>query len=171
MSGINIGPARVNAVGADGRPTVQALFGSGQVAVADWALPFRYQAQCGDLLLVIGQAGRYWVTGIIRGRGKSQLAFQGNTVFQSAGRMQLGGGGGVRLESPAIRLTTPDLGIEAEHAIQHLGASTASVSGTIEERAGESSRMIDGNDEHVSGRHSTVAEHRVKVDGEMLRLS
>lgn len=171
MSKVYVGPARVQAITEDGRAAIQVLGGSCERAIADWALPYRYQPVIGDLLLVMGQNSRYWVTGVVRGQGRSELAFCGDTQLHAAGTMRLGGDGGVRIEGPQIDLLADQLETEADDLVQYLGSSESTVRGTFNERAGQCSRIIDEDDHQIAGRHATVAGHAVKMDGEMLRLS
>lgn len=171
MSKIHVGPARVLAVDEDGRAQVQPLSGACPPHTAEWAIPFRYDAEQGDIVLIMNQAGRSWITGIIQGRGKSRLAFRGDTAVTAEGSVQLGGDGGARLEAPAIHIRTDQLESTSEHLIQHSDDATGTVTETVEERTSQCSRVIDENEENLSGRHRTVAERAVRIDGEMLRLS
>ena len=168
---IYVGPAKVLRCDADGRPLVQVLGGAGEQAVAEWAIPFRYEPNAGDLLLVLGRAGRYWVTGIVHGSGRSQLAFRGDAELRARGALHLGGNGGARVDAPEVRVAAEELHSEAEHTAQRVGEYDSTVRGTLDERAGECARTIDGEDEQVAAKHETVARRVVKVDGGLLRLS
>ena len=165
------GPARVLEIEEDARPHIALLGGSGERTVADWAIPFRYEPRVGDLLFVMGRSGRYWVTGIMHGTGRSQLAFRGDTELRASGALRVGGDGGVRIAGPEVGIETRDLHSEAEHAAQRLGTVDTTVTGTVDERAGACERSIDGEDEQLAGRHETVAQRVVKIDGGLLRLS
>jgi len=171
MTAVYVGPARVLAAQDDGRPLVQVLGGDCETSIANWAIPFHYVPGPGDTLLVIGRDNQYWVTGVLSGRGRSQIAFHQDTTLQASGTLDLGGDGGVRLESPTIQIDGNEYETDTEQCVQHSETASSTVRGTLHERAGESARIIDENDEHVAGRHSTVAKHAVKIDGEMLRLS
>jgi hypothetical protein len=168
---VYVGPARVLSTEADGRVRVQVLGGACDTTTADWAIPFRYEAVPGDLLLVLGQLGRYWVTGIVQGRGRSQMAFQGHTELKARGTLHLGGDGGVRLDGPEIRIESEQFESEAEHVVQRIGDLDSEIVDTIDERLGECARIIDEEDEQIAARHSTVAKHAAKIDGGLLRLS
>ena len=168
---IYVGPARVLSIAADGRPRLQVLGGACDTTVADWAIPYRYEAHAGDLLLVLGRDRRYWVTGVIHGRGRSQLAFRGDTSLAASGTMHLSGDGGVQLDSPEVRIETDTLDSEAQHLIQRTDDFESVVYNTSNERAGECTRIIEENDQHTAFRQSTVAKHIVKIDASLLRLS
>jgi hypothetical protein len=167
---VHVGPARVLGVEPDGRPRVLVLGGSCEVAIADWAIPFRYQPTSGDTLLVIGQRSRYAVPGVTHGSGRSHLAFRGDAALRAAGTMRLGGDGGVRIAAPEIRVTAGDLECTAETVVQRLGDADATVPGCLDERLGQSERIIDEHDERVAARHETVAARVVRIDGDLLRL-
>jgi len=166
-----VGPARVLSV-EQGRPRVQVLGGSCEVATADWALPFQYQAQVGDLLLVMGREHRYWVTGIVHGAGRSQLAFRGDTELGARdGGLQLSADGGLRVQSPSVHIAAAEFETDTATTHQRIDEHDQEVIGRFDERAGESTREIDGEDAHTSARSETVAAHVAKVDGGLLRLS
>ena len=171
MSTFYVGPARVLGTEADGRPRVQILGGTCDQAVCDWAIPFRYEPAAGDLLLVLGKGGLYWVTGIVKGAGNSKMAFRGDTTMHAHGKLNFGGDGGVRLDSPTIKIESKQLDTEADHVVQRIGELDSTMTDTLQERAGECSRIIDGSDEQLAYRHTTVANHGVTMDAELLRLS
>lgn len=170
-AGIYIGPARVATVQADGRPVVQILGGSCETVAADWAIPFRYEPDKGDLLLVLGKHGRYWITGIVHGSGASQMAFHGNVELASSGTLQVAASGGVYVDSPEVHILTEAFDVDASQIVQRFEDMDSEVTERIEERAGTCERVIDGEDEQIAARHETVARRAVKVDGELLRLS
>ncbi|MCB9877495.1 MAG: hypothetical protein H6835_07840 [Planctomycetes bacterium] len=180
------GSARVLAVETDGRPRVIVLgapadgapadgaLAHGALAapiIADWAIPFRYTPETGDLLQVLGQHGRFWVTGVVHGRGRSQLAFRGDTAVHASGALRLGADGGVRLEAPTVHVEAAGLETDADTIVSHADAQDTTVHGQLDERAGAVERQIDGDDDRTAGRHATVAERVVKIDGDLLRLS
>ncbi|MFN3241495.1 MAG: hypothetical protein ACE37K_08275 [Planctomycetota bacterium] len=168
---VYVGPARVLRMDGE-RPHVQVLGGGCETATADWALPFRYEPATGDLLLVIGQSGRYWVTGIVHGAGRSQLAFAGHTELNAAGGpLHLSADGGVRIQSPAVGVEADVFETETNATHQRLDQCDSEVSGTLDERSGESMRDIDGEDAVTAAQTSTVAARVAKIDGGLLRLS
>ena len=171
MAGVYVGTAKVLACEPDGRPRVLVLGGACDTTIADWAIPFHYEPQPGDLLLVLGHNGRYWATGLVHGKGHSHLAFRGDTEIKAKGPLHLGGDGGVRLESPEVRIESELFETEATDTVQRIGHLDSEVTDTIDERTGECSRVIEGEDEQIAARHSTVAQHAVKIDGSLLRLS
>ncbi|MEZ6037396.1 MAG: hypothetical protein R3F29_07945 [Planctomycetota bacterium] len=168
---IYVGPARVLSLEPDGRPRVQALGGAHDQALAEWALPFHYQATPGELLLVVGRRGGYWVTGIVAGSGESTLAFRGDVTLHAHGPLVAGGDGGLRIDSPAICIEAEDLDSEVEHAVQRVGEFDAEVSGAHEERLGQSDRIVDEDDQVTAARHETIAAKAVRIDGSLLRIS
>ncbi len=171
MSTIRVGPARVLEILPDGRPRVQLLTGDCRRLVADWALPFRYEPATADLLLTIHRGDRAWVTGVVTGRGHSRLAFAGDVELAATGELAVGGAGGVRIAAPEVAIHAPLQECESEETVQRIGDLDTTATLALDERAGECERTIDGDDDQLAARHSTVARHRVKIDGELLRLS
>lgn len=166
-----VGQARVLHGTPDGRVRVQLLGGNCATCTAEFAIPFRYQPVTGDVLQVLARAGECWVTGVVHGRGTSQLAFRGPIELHAAGALRLAADGGVRVEAPRVELQAPVVESEAETAVLHAEDSEASVRGAIDERAGSCERSIDGTDQVTAGRHETIAARVVKMDGSLLRLS
>ena len=171
MSAIRVGPARVLEVLPDGRPRVQLLTGDCRRLVADWAIPFRYEPAPADLLLTVSRGQNAWITGIVSGRGSSRLAFAGDIALSAAGDLGVGADGGVRIAAPEVLVEAPIQECETEETIQRIGSLDTTVTTEIEDRAGTCERTIDGDDDQLAARHSTVARHRVKIDGGLLRLS
>ncbi len=152
-------------------PRVQLQDGSGDCVTPEWALPFHYAAAAGDLLRLIGQHGRYWVTGIVHGRGRNELAFRGPFTLHTSGELRLRGCGGVRLQAPEIELRAVTAESDARTIVQHSEELHCAIDGALEERAGQCARTIDGEDAQLANRHETVAAHVAKIDAELLRLS
>lgn len=171
MSGVFVGSAEVLAVEPDGRPRVRVLGGACETTVATWALPFRYEPRPGDLLLVYGKQGRYWVTGVERGRGRSQLVFGGDAELRAAGgSLQFGADAGVRLDAPEVLVEADQLELDAGQNVQRIGEADTTVRGVLDERAGASERVVDGDENVTAGRSETVAARAVRIDGDVLRL-
>jgi len=169
--GVHFGLARVLAVTDDGRPRVQLTSGPCTTATADWALPFRYEPRAGDVLHVIGDGRRCWVTGVAHGRGASHVAFHGHAELRARGALELAGGGGVRIDSPDVRVEAAQLETDAGIVVQRFGDHDEQIDGTVDERAGACERTIEGADQRTAARHETVAARVAKVDGKLLRLS
>ena len=169
--GVYVGLAQVLSRESDGRPRVTILGGTCETTIADWAIPYRYEAQPKDLLQVLGQDGRYWVTGIAQGKGLSHVAFQGHTKWHADGTMHLSGDGGIRFDSPEVRIETDTLESEANHIVQRIDSFDSCIPGTHNERAGTSERIIDEDDEQTAAKHKVVAAHAAKLNAELIRLS
>ncbi|MBL8723402.1 MAG: hypothetical protein JNK49_05115 [Planctomycetes bacterium] len=154
---------------ADGRVRVRCGAEAGEILAA-WALPFRFVPEVGDVLQLLGQNGRWWVTGIVAGRGRAMLAFRGDARLGAAGELRLSGAGGVRIAAPEVHLQTESLQRDAGAVVAKVGASEERTAGALEERAGATSRMVDGLDLTTAGRVETVAKGAVRIDGDLLQL-
>ena len=168
---IQVGPARVLEVLPDGRPRLQLLAGDCRRVVADWAIPFRYDPAAGDLLLTMSHGARAWVTGIVSGRGASRLTFAGEVELAADGELTASAAGGVRITAPEVVTEARVVECESEETVQRIDEMDTTVEQELEERAGSCERTIDGDDDQLAARHGTVARRRVKIDGELLRLS
>lgn len=161
--------AAVLGVDVEGRVRVRSAVPPGEV-VATWALPFRYVPEAGDVLQVLGQGDRYWVTGIVSGRGRAALAFHGGVQVGGPGTLRLAGGSGVRVVAPEVVLRAAALERDVGGIVQRVGAADEQVVDTCVERAGQVSRMIEGSDATTAGRVETVARGSVRIDGDLLQL-
>jgi hypothetical protein len=154
---------------SDGRVRVRCGAEAGEVLAA-WALPFRLVPEVGDVLQLLGQNGGWWVTGIVAGRGRAMLACRGDTRLGAAGELRLSGAGGVRIAAPEVHLQAESLQRDAGAVVAKVGASDERIAGGLEERAGATSRMVDGIDMTSAGRAETVAVGAVRIDGDLLQL-
>ena len=166
----HVGLGRVVGCESDGRPCLRLMFGAAEQVVADWALPYRYQPVVGDLLQVIGRCDRYWITGVVQGHGRSHMASSGSMRLSARGRLRLRGDVAMRLSGPGVTSRATVFETVAVSVVQKLGELRTAVRGLLTERAGQSSRMIDGEDYRAARRHETVAREAVKVDADLLRL-
>lgn len=169
--GLFVGTGRVVECDERGRPTLRLMEAPGRIVSAEWALPYRYLPEIGDLLLVLGKDGRHWITGVVLGAGRSHLAFRGNFGLSSAETLQLRGDQGVRVLGKRVTTRADEVEVHASSIVQKLGESQSTVRGVLRERAGQSSHTIEGEDRRLAGRHETVARRAVKIDGETLILS
>lgn len=166
-----VGQARVVATESDGRARVLVLGEHRGPTVAEWAIPFRYEPRSGDLVLVYGQGGSFWITGVVQGNGTSQLAFRGDTAIRAPRGLRFSAAGGLRLDAPQLDVRTEHLEAEIDHLQERSDEHDLEVMGTIDERAGSCAHVVDGDEDQTAARHTTVAERVVKIDGGLLKLS
>tara|TARA_R110002072_G_scaffold36834_1_gene108123 strand:+ start:10559 stop:11002 length:444 start_codon:yes stop_codon:yes gene_type:complete len=144
----------------------------GEVVEAQWALPYRYLAQAGDTLLVIKRGQRHYVLSVIHGRGRNQLALRGEGLLRAAGgKLRLRGERGVRIKGPRVTLRGQTLGVMARVVHEKLGEVTQRIAKRVFERAGQSRRVIEGDDWHSAGERTLVAADSVLFNGDLIRVS
>ena len=95
-----LGPAEVTAVDLH---DLTVRIGPEHEVDARLALAYPYQPVPGDLVLAIGHDDDYYVIGILRGSGKTELAFQGDVALRAVGGRLVGPFGG-RDEQALLRL-------------------------------------------------------------------
>lgn len=160
----------------DSRPVeVVLLDGSASRLRPTFALPFLYLPALGDVLSVVGrnddtQGSATWVIGVLLARGRSLLAFDGDWSLAARGGLRFYADGGVRLQAPVVKLVGQDLDVDAERSVQRTSSIDNVVAGTIDERAGEVARVVDGEDLMVAARHVVLALGCVKRDAGLLQL-
>ena len=62
---------------------------TGETVATTWALPYRYHPQAYDAVTVMGSGERFYVTGLVRGRGRTEVDCAGDLPIACAGRMRL----------------------------------------------------------------------------------
>lgn len=169
--GASFGPAHVLQADTEGTP-LRLMLKDGRRVEAEWALPYRYLARPGDLLLVISRGERHYVLSVLHGRGRSQLAVLGNGALRAAGGvLRLRGDRGVRLESPRVTLRAQALKVMARVVHEKLGEVSTRIARRLFERAGASRRLIEEDDWHSAGTRTLVAEDSVLFNGDLIRIN
>jgi hypothetical protein len=163
-----LGPAEVLSVGPG---YVEVRLEHGAVARAELALATPYEAVVGDQLLVIGQADRHWVIGVIRGRGRTVLSFDGDVELRSNdGVLRLASGKRVEVESPDVSFHVGTLRTVADAVIEHVSSLTQRVRALMSVHAGQRREIIDGSTSTQARSSTLVTEGDVKVNGKAIHL-
>ena len=135
------------------------------------ALAFPYQPQVGDRLLAIGQDHAHFGIGVLSGAAQSSLEFQGDVDLRAVGGvLNLRGDEGLQLEAPTITLRAQVLRTVAESVTETVDTAFRWAKELLSVRAGESRRIVHGEDYSQSERSVTLAKGTVKVDGDQLHL-
>jgi hypothetical protein len=163
-----LGPAEVvEALGS----MVTARIGGAGVVLATLALPLPYEPTVGDVLLVIGRQGEYWVLGVIRGAGRAVLRVAGDVELHAeGGALRLTGDKGVRITGAEIGLETGKLSVVAASLLEQLGSAVRRVAGLLTTQAGRSHTVVDGSAYEQSKNHAIVSEETVTVNGKQIHL-
>lgn len=175
-AGASLGPAHViqsdaQAEGEEPR-ALRVGLSSGAVVEATWAIPYRYEARPGDLLLVVGREDRYYALSVLSGRGRSVLAMRGAGLLRAeGGKLKLKAERGVRLQAPRVTLRGQRLESTVRVLQEKLGSACARIARGVFERAGASRRVIEGDDWHSAGARTLVAADAVTFNGDLIRVS
>lgn len=163
-----VGPARVVEVGpswvrveAAGRP---------EALRADLAFSQPYEPALGDLLIVIGKPGELYAVGVLRGRGRTTLAVEGDLDVVASGALRLRGQRGVMIEGDEVVVETGKLEIAAKSAVEVLGSLVQRVTGLFSQQARDIHVQADES-VVTRGRNATIlTEENVVVNGKQLYL-
>jgi hypothetical protein len=164
----SLGPAEVLSVGPG---YVEVCLEHGAVARAELALATPYEPAIGDQLLVIGDADRHWVIGVIRGKGRTVLSFDGDVELRSNdGVLRLASGKRVEVESPDVAFHVGTLRTVADSVIEHVSSLTQRVRSLLSVHAGQRREIIDGSTTTQAQSSTLLTEGDVKVNGKAIHL-
>lgn len=163
-----LGPAEVTRVSAG---SVEATLPGGGAITARMALAVPYQPVIGDVLLVIGKGEDHYVIGVLRGRGQTRLALQGDVDLHATdGTLRLSADKGVRISGPEVAIETRRLGVVAGTLVEHLSSVVRRVTGLLSVQAGDAHTIADGTILQQSKNASILTEETVAVNGRQVHL-
>ncbi len=164
MSHMHLGPATVIGVGA----TLSVLTEIGQ-REAELALGFPYRPAKGDCVLVIGTSKCY-VIGVLKGHGKTTLAFSGDVEMHATGRLSLVGGRGIRMTSPHVLVKADRVETVARVTFERVVNSYRWIRGVARTTADRVHTLVKG---HVTLRAERIVERAdkdVRIDGSRINI-
>lgn len=163
-----VGPGVVTAVGGD--RLLVALDG-GTTVSAVLATPLPYAACEGDVLLVIGGDSGHYVIGVISGRGKTELALQGDVTLRAiGGSIELAADQGVKIRGPAVDVETDTLRTAARSVIETAENHFQRVSDALSVHAGESHTVVAGGSYTQARTAAIQTEETVTINGKEIHL-
>lgn len=165
-----LGPARV--VRANGRELiVQLEQDDGRQVTVTPAFTFPYRPAVGDTLLVLGQPRRNFAVGVIAGARPAALVFEGDADVRAVnGSLRLTSDRAIELRAPRVTVRAGLVRTIAERCVEKFDGMRRWVRGLLAVRAGESRRLIDGDDTTRCQNSTTLAKGSVKIDGDHLNL-
>jgi hypothetical protein len=164
----HLGPAEVLSVAPDG---VEVRIESGAVVRAVIALAVGYEPEPGDLVLVIGDAGRAWVIGVLSSSGKAALTFTGDVDLRSIdGTVRISGAKGVEMDTPSLTMRLGKLHTVAESVVEHVVSLRQRVKELLSVHAGEQHTIVDGATVQQSKSATIVTEEKVTINGKAIYL-
>jgi hypothetical protein len=163
-----LGPAVVAAV--DGERWLATI--NGALTTLTPAMPLRYQAQPGDVLLVAAPANRSaaYAIGVIHGQGACHVEAEGDLELRSrAGTVRIQG---QAIETDARRtvLRSEQLELHARSVLTRATNWLCQLKDKFDLRAKRRSVRLDGLDETHAERVRTTATGPVAIDGSQVHL-
>ncbi len=163
-----LGPAVVTR--AEGSVVTVAIDGGVEVrALLALALP--YAASVGDVMVVIGRGDAYYAIGVLSGRGKTEIAVQGDVRLHAiGGTLELSGDRGVRLRAPVIDVHADALHTVARSVVETFSTLFQRVSEVLRIHAGESQTIVDKGAYTQAKTAAIQTEDTVTINGKEIHL-
>lgn len=138
---------------------------------ADNALALPFTPRRGDFVLVVGQAERWFVIGVLQAQGDMTFSFPGNVTFSTPrGEVKLKATKGIELHSPNVRLRAGKLELLARSILERADSAKRWITGLWQERAGRRRSDVDEESHTHAGRFVVKARQDVKIDGDKVYL-
>jgi hypothetical protein len=165
-SGLILGPALVRGV-MEGALLVEI---DGELHRAVMALVYPYRPVPGDVVLVLGQEEKLYVTGILDGKGLTRLDFPGDVEIRAAGKLRLESRTGVDLHSERITMRAERFEMVVTTVRQQMASFYQSVTGTLRTIAGRQRTTVEKQSTLHAGRIVRKAQEDVIIDGRQIKL-
>ena len=138
---------------------------------ANMAMPYRYDAEIGDIVLAIGQEECLYVIGVIQGQGKTTMQAVGDLELRAPkGRIDLVAAKGVNVRSPSFHVITKKLEFVAENVVECFNNLTSWIKDAFDLRAGSVHSTVESTYRLKAGQIRQKAREDVKIDGEKIHL-
>jgi uncharacterized protein DUF3540 len=163
-----LGPGRVLTT-TPGR--VRVALEDGSEVEASLALAFAYQPAPDDSLLIAGRDRDWYAIGVLGGSGSPGLSFEGDVDLHAVGgTLTLSGDEGVEVEGREVTLRADTLRTFAGSLTEKADEAYRWVKGLATLRAGQSRRVIEGEDYNQSQDSIHLAKGTVKIDGHQIHI-
>ena len=161
-----------------GTATILAVDGSrvslsidGAETPATMALAFPYRPVAGDTVLALGQESKWYVIGVLQGRGVSSFIAPGDLELRAPnGSIGLTAADGVRIEAPQVALKADRLELAARTVFERFVQAYRRVAEAFHLRAGRVRTTVTGAWDVKAGRIAERADADVRIDGEQIYL-
>jgi len=139
---------------------------------AAMALGYAYEPAIGDMLLIIGDdEGGRWVIGVIEGRGKTDMRFEGDVHLHAArGALTLSADNGVRVRGPELDVVVERFAVAAGSAVQKCATLYQRVRELMTVHARESHAIVEETALQRAKKVAVVAEETASVNGKQILL-
>lgn len=135
------------------------------------ALAYPYQPAPDDSVLAVGQAGTWYVIGVLRGTGTTTLTVPGDLALRAPrGAIELTAAKGVRIKSPVVEVLANKLEILARDVLERFESATRWVKEEFQLRTGQLRTRVESTYDLRAERILERAEGDVKIDGRQIDL-
>jgi hypothetical protein len=163
-----LGPAEVTAVDLH---DLTVRIGPEHEVDARLALAYPYQPVPGDLVLTIGQGDDYYVIGVLRGSGRTELAFEGDVALRAVGgRLDIHADQGVQVCGPEVEIRTGRLRITAESLVEKVNRAYQHVRELLTCRAGRMHTVVDDSSIAKARRTTILSDENATINGKQINL-
>ncbi len=167
LAGRYLGPAEVLRAGA----VLEASLPGGEVIRPRLALAYAFVPAPGDSLLVIGEAERFFVIGVLASAGRTELRFRGDVDLRaSGGTLELSGEHGVSVEGPRVDIRAKHLSVVADRVTEAFGTVLTRVKSLLSVHTGETAAVVHGEWSTRSDRAAITSREVVSVNGKEVHL-
>ncbi len=150
---------------------VEVEIRGGQRARAQMALSIPYEPSVGDVLLVIGRGDDHYVIGVLVGRGKTSLSFQGAVDLRATGGpLTLSSDENVCITGPEMEIHSGKLQVFAGAMVEKLGSLYQRVRETLNVHAGKTHTVVDDASFMTAKNASIVTEETMSINGDEIHL-
>lgn len=167
----HLGPAEVVEAGP-GRLRVRLLEAPGAPVVdAALALAAPFAPAAGDRLLVLARDRQAWAIGVLGAPARLRLELPGDVDIRAVGgTLTLRGDQGVEVEGDQVTLRARLLRTFAGTLTERVDTAFRWVKDQLRVQAGESRRVVQGEDLSHCERSVTLARETVKIDGHQIQI-
>ncbi|MFT3772962.1 MAG: DUF3540 domain-containing protein [Minicystis sp.] len=150
---------------------IEARLPSGAAVRARIALAFPYEPAKGDEVLLIGNADGHYVIGVLHGRGRTALSFQGDVDLRAeGGTLRLSSDKAVSVEAPEVSVLADKIQQIAGAVAQRFTSLRQSITELLSVRAGQSHSIVDGASFSQSKSATILTEGKVTINGKQIHL-
>lgn len=143
----------------------------GERVRAQMATSVPYAPALDDVLLVIGAGDEHYVIGVLRGTGKTELAFEGAVELRAkGGPLTLTSDQGVAIHGPALEIQTGKLHVFAGAMVQKVTSLYQRVRDALNVHAGKAHTTIDDASFTTAKNAFIVTEDTMTINGKQIHL-
>ena len=119
----------------------------------------------------MGDGRGYWVIGVVHGRGKTALRFQGDVAVHAVGgKLELTGDRGVELSGPDIGLRAKELRVLAGSIVQKADTVYQRVRDLLSVHAKRTHAVVDETSFSKAKSQTMLTEEAMTINGKQINL-